>query len=164
MIQKEQFIELCTQKNKREMNKIIVLGFLLFPFGLFLNNNIKYSSKQNLETFSPLQKTKLPGEIVYKKYCISCHQPDGGGVPHMNPPLINTSYILGDKEQLINIVLNGLKNTKIEDKTYTNPMPSLKILKDQEIADVLTYVRNSFGNKASAVTAAEVKAARSKGK
>jgi mono/diheme cytochrome c family protein len=145
------------------MNKIIVLGFLLFSFGLVLSNSTKYSPKQNLETFSP-QKTKLPGELVYKKYCISCHQPDGGGVPHMNPPLINTSYVLGAKEPLINIVLNGLKNTKIDDKTYTNPMPSLKILKDQEIADVLTYVRKSFGNKASAVTAAEVKAARSKGK
>jgi len=146
------------------MNKIFVLGFLLFPFGLLLSNSTKYSPKQTSETFSALQKTKFPGEIVYKKYCISCHQPDGGGVPHMNPPLINTSYVLGDKEQLIKIVLNGLQNTKIDNKTYTNPMPPLKALKDQEIADVLTYVRNSFGNKASAVTAAEVKAVRNKGK
>src|SRR5690242_12889843 len=121
------------------MNKIFVLGFLLFPFGLLLSNSTKYSPKQTSETFSALQKTKFPGEIVYKKYCISCHQPDGGGVPHMNPPLINTSYVLGDKEQLIKIVLNGLQNTKIDDKTYTNPMPPLKALKDQEIADVLTY-------------------------
>ena len=82
----------------------------------------------------------------------------------MNPPLINTSYVLGDKEQLIGIVLKGLKNVKIEDETYTNPMPSFKQLKDQEIADVLTYVRNSFGNKASAVTAADVKAVRAKTK
>ena len=146
------------------MNKIIVLAFLLIPFGLYLNKGTKYTSKQKLETFSAVQKTKLPGEKVYKKYCISCHQADGGGVPHLNPPLINTSYVLGEKEQLINIILNGLKNTKIDDKTYTNPMPSLKILKDQEIADVLTYVRNSFGNQASAVTMGEVKAVRSKGK
>jgi mono/diheme cytochrome c family protein len=52
---------------------------------------------------------------------------------------------------------------EIDGETYTNKMPPLKtILKDQEIADVLTYIRSSFGNKASAVTAAEVKAVRSK--
>ena len=144
------------------MNKIIVFAFLLMPFGLLLTSGKKYSSEENLKTTLPFQKATLPGEKVYKKYCISCHQPDGGGVPHMNPPLINTSFVLGDKEQLIKIVLNGLKNTKIEEKAYTNPMPPLKILKDQEIADVLTYVRNSFGNKASVVTAAEVKLVRSK--
>jgi len=146
------------------MTKILVLTFLLIPFCLLLNRRTNDSAKENLKVGALVQKTKLPGEKVFKKYCISCHQPDGGGVPHMNPPLINTSYVLGDKEQLIGIVLKGLKNVKIEDETYTNPMPSFKQLKDQEIADVLTYVRNSFGNKASAVTAADVKAVRAKTK
>jgi mono/diheme cytochrome c family protein len=146
------------------MNKILVVTFLLIPFCLLLNRRTDYSAKENLKVSALVQKTKLPGEKVFKKYCISCHQADGGGVPHMNPPLINTSYVLGDKEQLIGIVLKGLKNVKIEDETYTNPMPSFKQLKDQEIADVLTYVRNSFGNKAPAVTAADVKAVRAKTK
>lgn len=102
------------------------------------------------------------GEKVFKKYCISCHQADAGGVPNLNPPLINTTYVLGDKERLIKIILHGLnENIEIEGQTFTNPMPALNILKDQQIADVLTYVRNNFGNKASAVTAAEVKAVRS---
>ena len=53
----------------------------------------------------------------------------------------------------------------IDDQTYNNAMPALgSVLKDQEIADVLSYVRNSFGNKASVVTLAEVKATRGKGK
>lgn len=86
---------------------------------------------------------------------------DGSGVPHLNPPLIQTKYILGDKPTLIKIILNGLENVEIEGDTYTNKMPPLKsILKDQQIADVLTYVRNSFGNKASAVSAADVKIVR----
>ena len=104
-------------------------------------------------------------KIVYKKYCISCHQADGCGVPNMSPPLLQTSFILGEKETLIKIVLNGLKNVDINDQSYNNPMPALgSVLKDQQIADVLTYVRNSFGNKASAVTAKEVKTVRSKTK
>jgi mono/diheme cytochrome c family protein len=110
-----------------------------------------------------IQKSIIEGKKVFSKYCISCHQADGGGVPDLNPPLIKTPYVLGDKEKLIKIILNGLnENIEIEDQVFTNPMPALNILKDQEIADVLTYVRNSFGNKASAVTPADVKSVRSK--
>ena len=110
-----------------------------------------------------IQKYIAEGKKVFSKYCISCHQADGGGVPYLNPPLIKTSYVLGNKDSLIHIILHGLnQNIEIEDQVFTNPMPALNILKDQEIADVLTYVRNSFGNKASAVMPAEVKAMRSK--
>jgi len=124
--------------------------------------NKKDSVKSN-PIQSSFQKSKAAGEKVYTKFCISCHQADGGGVPHLTPPLINTSYVLGDKQALINILFNGLKNVDIDEETYSNPMPPLGgILKDQQIADVLTYVRSSFGNKASAVTVAEVKEARSK--
>jgi len=62
-----------------------------------------------------------------------------------------------------NTVLKGLnENTQIDDEYFANPMPALNILKDQKIADILTYVRINFGNKASAVTVNEVKEARSK--
>lgn len=131
-------------------------------FMMGMKNN---SLKENFQSEPGIQKSLAAGKKVYTKYCISCHQADGGGVPNMSPPLIQTSFVLGDKEKLINIVLNGLKNVTIEDETYNNPMPPLgSVLKDQQIADVLTYVRNSFGNKASAVAAAEVKVVRSKKK
>jgi mono/diheme cytochrome c family protein len=103
------------------------------------------------------------GKKVYETYCLSCHQPDGKGMPKMNPPLTKTKQVLGNKTQLINIILLGLdEEMVINGETYFNPMPSQPHLKDQEIADVLTYVRNSFGNKATMVTVAEVKAARAK--
>lgn len=113
--------------------------------------------------FSLQKKIISPGEKVFKKYCLSCHQADGGGVPNLNPPLIKTEYVLGDKERLINIVLKGFnEKIEIEGEHFSNAMPPLNILKDQQIADVLTYVRSNFGNKAPAVNVAEVKAARSK--
>jgi mono/diheme cytochrome c family protein len=103
------------------------------------------------------------GKKVYETYCLSCHLPDGKGMPGMNPPLIKTKQVLGNKTQLINIILIGLdEEMVINGETYFNPMPSQPHLKDQEIAEVLTYVRNSFGNKATMVTAAEVKSARAK--
>jgi mono/diheme cytochrome c family protein len=103
------------------------------------------------------------GKKVYGATCIACHQPDGLGVQRMNPPLAQTKWVLGDKKALAKIVLGGLKGGEIEidGDDFHNPMPPLAgALTDVQIADVLTYVRNSFGNKASAVTAAEVSVAR----
>ena len=142
------------------MNKLVILGFLLLPFSLILKNEVKNSSSAATRHEIAYQSLK-DGEAVYKKYCISCHQADGGGVPHMAPPLIQTKYVLGDKVALAKIVLNGLKGVEINGQTYNNPMPPLgTVLKDKEIADVLSYVRNSFGNKASKVLPSEVKEAR----
>lgn len=103
------------------------------------------------------------GKKVYDTYCLTCHQVDGAGVPRMNPPLIKTTYVLGDKKRLINVILKGLnEEVEINGEYYDNPMPPQPQLTDQQVADVLTYVRNSFGNKGSAVTLAEVKIIRAK--
>jgi mono/diheme cytochrome c family protein len=109
------------------------------------------------------KKTMDAGKKVYDTYCLVCHQQDGAGVPRLNPPLVKTTYVLGDKKRLIGIVLKGMnEEIEIEGNFYTNMMAPHDFLKDQEIADLLSYVRNSFGNKASGVTVAEVKAERAK--
>jgi mono/diheme cytochrome c family protein len=120
-------------------------------------------------TNATYQKTSLlqasidRGQKVYYDRCLTCHQVDGGGVQNMNPPLIKTKYVLGDKTQLITVVLKGLQgNIDIEGDIYHNVMPANPDLTDQQIADVLTFVRNSFGNKAKSVSTAEVKAVRAK--
>ncbi|TZF82577.1 cytochrome c [Pedobacter sp. BS3] len=107
-----------------------------------------------------VQTAMIHGKALYLQYCVTCHQADGGGVPNLNPPLIKTPYVLGDKKRLIKILLQGLnEDIEIDGEIYSNAMPAFS-MKDQEIADVLTYVRNSFGNKGPAVTAAEVKSVR----
>lgn len=109
------------------------------------------------------KKSLAEGKKVYDTYCLACHQADGGGVPRLNPPLQKTEYVLGDKKRLITIVLNGMtEEVEIDGELYENNMSAHNFLSDQQVADVLTYVRNSFTNKASGVTAAEVKAVRSK--
>lgn len=103
------------------------------------------------------------GKKIYQQYCLTCHMADGAGVPNMNPPLIKTTRVLGDKAKLIRVILKGLNTgEEIDGETYTNIMPPHNFLNDQQIADVLTFVRNSFGNKATKVTEAEVKAVRNK--
>jgi mono/diheme cytochrome c family protein len=105
------------------------------------------------------------GNKVYYAQCLSCHQADGGGVHNMNPPLVKTKWVLGDKTALVQVVLKGMTGeVEIDGRTYHNVMAPHSELSDQDIADVLTYVRNSFGNKAKAITAAEVKVIRAKTK
>ena len=103
------------------------------------------------------------GKIVYSLTCLACHQANGSGVPNLNPPLKQTKWVLGDKDSLITILLNGMnEEIEIDGEYFSNTMPSQAALKDEQIADVLTYIRNSFGNKADAVTAEEVKKLRPK--
>ena len=110
----------------------------------------------------PVPKASMErGKKVYDLYCQSCHMPDGSGVPRLNPPLAKASWVVGDKKRIITVVLKGLEEqVEIDGEYYQNVMAPHDFLSDQEVADVLTYVRNSFGNKASAVTAAEVKPVR----
>lgn len=103
------------------------------------------------------------GKTVYLTQCLSCHQVDGGGVPHLNAPLDGASAVKGkDKAKLVRIVIKGLKGEELDGEFYSNAMAPHPEMTDQQIADVLTYVRNSWSNKAGAVTVAEVKAARAK--
>lgn len=103
------------------------------------------------------------GKKIYTQYCISCHQADGGGVPGLNPPLEKTTYVLGSKTALVKIILKGMNShEEIDGETYTNTMPPFNFLKDQQISDVTTFIRNSFGNKAAPVSILEVQAVRKK--
>ncbi|GAB3571241.1 c-type cytochrome [Hymenobacter daeguensis] len=106
----------------------------------------------------------LRGKSLYTQYCLTCHQADGLGVDGLNPPLAKTDYVLGDKARLVKVLLNGLQGQDINGEEYHNVMPSQDYLTNQQMADVLTYVRSNFGNKASAVTVSEVQAVRSANK
>lgn len=98
-----------------------------------------------------------PGKKVYNTTCLPCHQSDGNGVPGMHPPLRESEWVTGDKERLIRIVMEGMKGEiEVHGETYNSVMAPLNYLEPQQVADVLTFVRNSFGNKASEVTVEEV--------
>src|SRR5579864_5594261 len=102
------------------------------------------------------------GKAIFDKSCASCHQASGKGTPGAFPPLAgNKDVTASDPKALIKIVLNGLNTPKtINGQKYGGGMPAWKgTLSNADIAAVLTYVRSSWGNKASAVTAKQVAAA-----
>ncbi|WP_295769839.1 cytochrome c [uncultured Mucilaginibacter sp.] len=141
--------------------KYTLLIFLLV--GCF--SAVKAQSKKPANKAKPivaagLKSSEQRGQAVYAANCLSCHQVDGGGIPGMNAPLIKTSYVLGSSDKLVNILLKGMQGVEIDGEEYKNIMPAFAHLTNQQIADVLTYVRNNFGNKAPAVTVKEVAAIR----
>jgi mono/diheme cytochrome c family protein len=101
------------------------------------------------------------GEDIYKRHCLACHQTDGSGNPGMYPPLDNTKMVNGDKEELIGIIINGLSGEiEVKGEIYNQVMVPHNFLSDREIADLLTYVRNSFGNSSSRIAEEEVASVR----
>jgi mono/diheme cytochrome c family protein len=104
------------------------------------------------------------GKTVYLQRCMVCHQADGGGVPKLNAPLDGSSAVNGsDVSKLIKYIVKGFADrVEIDGELYSNAMPAAADLTDQQIADVLTFIRNSWTNKAGPVTTLQVKQIRSK--
>lgn len=113
---------------------------------------------------------KLGGEVFHRDaHCVTCHQPNGEGLMNIYPPLKGSPWVAGNEERLVKLTLNGLwgkleVNGKVFDTARGVPpmTPFGSLLKDNELAGVLTFVRNSWGNQAPAVlpgTVARVRAA-----
>ncbi|MCF7687508.1 MAG: nitrite reductase, copper-containing [Cephaloticoccus sp.] len=102
------------------------------------------------------------GRQVYMGLCTACHQPDGKGLPMAFPPLANSDYMLADRERAVRIVLKGMSGPVTVNGTTINSVmpPQEAVLTDTQIADVLTYVFNAWGNEGEAFKADQVKAIR----
>lgn len=102
------------------------------------------------------------GKNLYSRSCIACHQVDGTGIANAFPPLANSDYLNADENRAINIVLKGLSGEiTVNGKKFNSNMPA-QVLDDDQIANVLTYVYNNWGNKGSVITPEMVKAQREK--
>jgi mono/diheme cytochrome c family protein len=101
------------------------------------------------------------GLAVYSRTCIACHQPTGKGLPPVFPSIAETPIVVGNPELPIKFILQGLIGPiTVGGMTYNSVMPPVAGVSDGDIADVLTYVRQSFGNKGNPVSVDQVKAVR----
>jgi putative membrane-bound dehydrogenase-like protein len=123
------------------------------------------SSEPEARKFKPDPAVHKRGQEVYTRTCIACHGPEGLGTPGAFPPLAGSDWPTGDPTLPIKIVLHGMQGeVEVNGEKYNNIMAPLGNLPDQEIADVLTYVRQSWGNDAGPVNAATVKKVRAETK
>jgi mono/diheme cytochrome c family protein/glucose/arabinose dehydrogenase/lysophospholipase L1-like esterase len=112
------------------------------------------------------KKQYLAGQEIYFRegHCVTCHQPNGKGLDPAFPPIENSPWVTEDADRLIKLTLYGLIGPmEVNGKKYDGLVPMTPfggMLKDEEIASVLTFVRNSFGNKADPIEAGQVKKVR----
>ncbi len=160
---------------------LIVLFFLLLYWGMiYFDHNSGwfdaqvYAPYRSLEEVQAMQPVSGPPSLaqlglqVYNKpTCVACHQSNGKGLPGQFPPLVQSHWILEPEPgRIIRIVLDGLSGPlQVEGQNFNGAMvPWKDVLSDEEIAAVLTYVRQNaeWGNKAPAVTPERVKEVRAK--
>ena len=133
-----------------------------------MDNIAKAKKNANMKK---LEKDFPRGVAIYQSTCQPCHGKDGNGVRALGPPLNGSNWVVGDKNKLIPILLYGLTGPiKIRDKVYKAPeingdMPAIgqnKEFTDEDISQILNYIRNAWGNKAPPVIPSEVTSTRNK--
>jgi nitrite reductase (NO-forming) len=103
------------------------------------------------------------GQRVYETNCVACHQAEGAGIARAFPPLTESDFLNEDHERAIDILLYGMSGKiKVNDLEYDGYMPAIS-LSNSEIANVLTFVLNSWGNTGGRISARQVEARRSEG-
>ncbi len=101
------------------------------------------------------------GGALFAGNCAVCHQASGEGLPGVFPPLAKSDFMLADRTRAIGVVLNGLTGpVKVNGKDFNSVMPPMSQLNDDEVANIMTYATNSWGNTAPAFSQADVAAVR----
>jgi mono/diheme cytochrome c family protein len=107
--------------------------------------------------------SRPPGQKLYARHCLSCHQADGTGVPLMQPAIAGGTWVKGDAQALALFVMSGgFNSAERKESANGNVMPPFRQLPDEELALILSYVREKFGGGASPLSAADVAAARTR--
>jgi len=134
-------------------------GHQSIPYEAILRSERLAEAEQALESPAGTASPALPsGEIIYTTVCAVCHQPNGQGLAGVFPPLAGSDWVKRSDQLLAALVLHGLQGEiSVNGTNYNGVMPPQgAVLKDADIAAVLTHVRSSWGNTAPSVTAETV--------
>jgi mono/diheme cytochrome c family protein len=134
---------------------LFIAGPVLMPAGLRAQGNHCVAQK------SPKKMAVEAGKLIYANQCMTCHQTDGGGTSTVRISLVNSALVTGNKRTLIAYLING-KNNPAGNAVQNDPHLQMQnpATTNEDISNVLTYIRRSFGNKASMVKASDVRAVR----
>ena len=126
---------------------------LLFCVMFSCNSNkkekaeINYPKKTSLTQTDPGLKASIErGKLVYSDMCITCHLADGKGVPKAFPPLADSDYLRGNQNESIKGVKKGMSGEIVVNGIIYNSVMAPLGLSNEEVADVMNYINNSWGN------------------
>ena len=121
--------------------RILIIVFLILPSIFLKSENVDYVNQTD-----PLQESIKRGKEIYTDFCITCHLPNGEGVEKVYPPLAKSDYLTNHRKESIKGIKYGQQGEIIVNgKTYNGVMAPLG-LGDDEVADVMNYILNSWGN------------------
>ena len=120
---------------------------LIFLIAIFSCNETQTKENSNLKQDPKLQESIQRGAIVYEDFCMTCHLPDGKGVPQAFPPLANSDYLMNKRKESVQTIKYGMSGEiTVNGIKYNGAMAPLG-LSNEEVADVMNYMSNSWGNK-----------------
>ena len=137
----------------QRINCLIVLAFLFAACG---GTNEEKKEKPNSRDSIRLKQYQVEGAKIYSTYCANCHQQDGKGLAALYPPLSGSDYLLENLPRAACIIKNGQnKEIVVNGVTYNQMMPKNPIT-NLEIAEVLTFIANAWGNEAGLIGVKDV--------
>ncbi len=147
-------ITLGTLKSASRWRTLALAGCLLIPGQLLAQDAAVHAAETATGDMAQLV---AQGKGLYHTHCAACHQPTGQGLAGAFPPLAKSDYLMADRARTLETVIEGLSGEiKVNGQLYNAVMPGMGHLADAEIAAILTYVTNAWGNQASAFSVAEV--------
>lgn len=112
-----------------------------------------YGDRRTLTALADAPVGAVSGAQLFTSKCAGCHQASGQGVAGVFPSLVGVDWVIGSERRLVQILLHGIQGAiVVNDVEYNGVMPAWSSLADEELAALATYVRSSWGNRASAVT------------
>ena len=132
------------------------LGDMVVPGGA-----VSTATEQASQGELTLEAQVAAGQTLFTGTCSTCHQLNGAGIANVFPPLAGSDFLNADPKRAIGIALNGLTGkVTVNGQEFNSVMPPMSQLNDDAIANILTYVLNSWGNKGGRISAAQVTAVR----
>jgi mono/diheme cytochrome c family protein len=146
-----------------QMNKILSLLVLIFLMAACATGGSDSENKEEsnfpemtAEDAVKFEQYMVAGETLYLQYCSTCHQAMGTGLANLYPPLKESDYMQEHYEEIFCIIRNGKSGPiEVNGITYNNMMPALPMLTDLEIAEITTYIYNSWGNSRGLIPVSE---------
>ncbi len=152
-------LEVSGEKNHLVFEGEVLEGIYQPEGATIQNTPVSEAASEPVKPLTKPEKLQL-GQRIYNTACFACHQPNGEGLGEAFPPLAKSDYLNKDVERAINTILRGLSGEiTVNGKKYNSQMPA-QVLNDQEVAGVLTFIYNNWGNNGTEVTEEQVRALR----
>jgi mono/diheme cytochrome c family protein len=145
---------------------LLILAVAMVSWGVwyyFANAGFPLAAGDRRTPIEELSLDQVDGAQVFAANCVACHQASGAGLSGVFPPLVDSRWVLGSSERLVQIMLHGIQGPiEVKGAVYNGVMPAFARLSDAELAAVTTHIRSAWGNAGTPIGVEEIAAGRAR--